>query len=172
MAFKMAFNKQELSGPPPLPNDWYDVRFLSFDPKKVGGKDGKEYSVNLNANLEVIGQEHNGRPRKVFVSLNSNAGWTYPDFCHCFGLPLEVVQDGNEGTEAENLTIPGVFVGADQFPEEPEKWKYQGPLTNATGRVELGTTEYQGRQRNEVRQFKCAIPDCKERHATNLLKGK
>lgn len=177
MGFKMGFNKAELSGPPPMPDDWYDVRFVGFQPKKVGGKDGKEYSVNLNAQLEVIGNplydgSDGSKSRKVFVGLNNNAYWIYQDFVHAFGLQMEVVQNENAGTEAEDLTIPGVFEGADKFPDEPEKWKYQGPLTNKTARVELATKEYQGRKSNEVRQFKCAVPDCKEKHSTNLISKK
>lgn len=175
MGFKMNFNKQELSGPPPMPSDWYNIRFLGFQPKVVGGKDGKEKSINLNAMLEIIGDSRfdgsNGeKSRKVFVGLNTGAGWIYQDFVHCFGLPMEVVQDENTGTEAENVTIPGAFEGSEQYPEDPTKWKYQGPLTNKTGQVELAITEYQGRERNEVRQFRCAVPDCKEKHSTNLIK--
>jgi hypothetical protein len=78
------------------------------------------------------------------------------------------VQDGNQGTEAANFTIPGFWANADQFPEEPEKWEYQGPLTNATFDAEVYISEYNGRKSAKIRQYKCIIAGCTERHSTNL----
>jgi len=104
--------------------------------------------------------------------MNSKAGWILNDFVHAMGLRMEEIQDGNQGTEAASYTIPGVFENADKFPDDPSQWKYLGPLVNKTLECELAITEYQGRQRNEIRQFRCAVPDCSDKHSTNLISSK
>ncbi len=166
MAFQMSWQKDELSGAPPVPAGRYTLQLKGFRPK--ASKDGK--SVNLNAEFEIIGApeyEH----RRVFHSLNSGAGFIIFDFVHACGLQMEEVQDEFAGTEKANLTPPGVFDGSDAHPDDPTQWKYQGPLTNKTLEVELAETEYQGKKRNEIRQFFCAVPGCTEKHSTNLIKG-
>ena len=165
MPFSMKFNKEQLQGRPPAPPGWYTIQFKHFKPAVAG--DQKD-SVSLNPEFSIVG---NGSEegKKVFASLNSKAGWILFDFVHAFGLPMEEIQDGNQGTEAASYTIPGVFENADKFPDDPKQWKYLGPLANKVIEVELAITEYQGRQRNEIRQFRCAVPDCHEKHSTNLI---
>jgi len=168
MPFGMNFNREQLHGKPPAPPGWYVLQIKNFKPKVAG--DNKD-SVSLNAELAIVGSgEQDGK--RVFCSLNSKAGWILFDFVHGTGLDMEEVQDGNQGTEAASFTIPGVFENADKFPDDPTQWKYLGPLTNKTLEAELAITEYQGRQRNEVRQFRCAVQNCTEKHTTNLLSGK
>jgi hypothetical protein len=169
MGFKMSFNREELSGKPPVPPGWYTLQFKQFRPKIAGAnKDG----YMLNAECAVIGnQEYEGR--KVFVGLSNKAGWVINAFVHACGVPLEVVQDGNAGTEAEETCLPGTFEFVDKFPDDPSQWgKYVGPLTNKTFEAELTTTSYQGRDKNEVRQFRCNLPNCNEKHPTNLISSK
>lgn len=165
MAFKMAWSKEELTGAPPVPAGMYTVMFKGFRPKT--SKDGN--SVNFNAEFEIISpEEYKGR--RVFHSLNTGAGFIFTCFVHAAGLQMEEVQNENAGTEKADLTIPGVLEGSDDPNKKPEDWKYQGPLTNKTMQVELAETEYQGKKRNEVRQFICAVPGCTEKHSTNLIK--
>ena len=102
--------------------------------------------------------------------MNSKAGFILFDFVHAAGLQMDEIQDEFAGTEKAKLTIPGIFDGADANPDDPSKWSYQGPLLNRTMEVELAETEYQGKKRNEVRQFYCAVPGCTEKHSTNLIK--
>lgn len=168
MAFKMGFNRDDLSGKPPVPPGWYTLQFKSFKPKIAGAnKDG----FMLNAECVVVGnQEYDGR--KVFMGLSNKAGWVLYSFVHACGLQMEPILDGNQGTEAETSFIPGTFEDIDKFPEDPSRWgKYLGPLTNKTFEAELAITEYQGRHKNEVRQYRCAIPGCPEKHPTNLISG-
>ena len=111
------------------------------------------------------------KDRRVFASLNSKAGFIIFDFVHGLGLEMEEIQDENAGTEKASLTIPGVFDGQDAHPDDPTQWKYQGPMLNRTMEAELAETEYQGKKRNEVRQYKCAVTGCTAKHSTNLIKG-
>lgn len=172
MGFQMNFNKEELSGAPPVPAGWYTVQLKGFKPKVSTKGD----SVSLNAELAIIGNpDYEGR--RVFVGMNTKMAFMWQDFVHSFGLPMEEVQNENSGTEKADYTLPGVFEGADQYPDDPSKWKYQGPLTNATAEVELAeipaqTVEgKQYRAKNEVRQFKCAVTGCTDKHSTNLIKN-
>lgn len=166
MAFQMSYQKEELTGAGPVPAGWYTLQVKGFRPR--ASKDRQ--SVSLNAEMAIVSpSEYEGR--RVFASLNSKAGFILFDFTHACGLPMEEVQDENAGTEKASLTIPGMFDGQDKFPEDPTQWKYIGPLLNRTLEAELAETEYQGKKRNEVRQFKCAVAGCTEKHSTNLIKG-
>jgi hypothetical protein len=163
MPFNMGFSHESLSGKPPVPAGWYKLRLIKFKPAASKGKD----SINLNPELEVIDNlEHDGR--KVFETLNTKGAWVIQDLVHACGMQMVEIQDGNQGTEAASYTMPGIWDKSDQFPEEPEKWEYQGPLTNAVFEAELYLHEYNGKKSNKVKQFKCAIPGCTERHSTNL----
>lgn len=173
MAFKMAFNKEELSGAPPVPAGWYTLQFKGFRPRK--SKDGE--SVSLNAELAVIAPDEY-KERRVFVGMNTKMAFMWQDFVHSTGLHMEEMQNENAGTDKADYTLPGVFEGADTHPEDPSQWKYLGPLTNKTMEVELAeipaTTDANGRMyraKNEVRQFKCAVTGCTEKHITNLIKS-
>ena len=174
MAFDMNFNKEQLSGAPPLPAGTYSLQFKGFKQKAAKIKDGQSESesLNLNPELVVIGNaEYDGR--KVFASLNTKAPWIIRDFCHALGVPMEEVQDQFAGTEKANYTIPGIFEGSDDPSKKPEDWKYQGPLLNKTMQVELAFIPAQGgyKEKNEVRQYICAIDGCQEKHSTNLIKS-
>jgi len=166
MGFKMNFNKEDISGKPPVPPGWYTIQLKGFKPKVAG--ENKD-SLTMNPEMTIVGNQE-FENRRVFNNLSSKAGWIMLDFHHGFGVPMEVVQDGNEGTEAEQYTMAGTFEKINEFPDDPSQWgKYIGPLTNKTASVELAVTEFQGRQRNEIRQFKCAVPGCQEKHSTNLI---
>ncbi len=166
MAFQMSYQKEELSGATPVPAGWYTLQLKGFRPR--ASKDGQ--SVSLNAELAIVSpSEYEGR--RVFASLNSKAGFIIFDFVHGLGLDMEEIQDENAGTEKAALTIPGVFEGQDAHPDDPTQWKYQGALLNRTLEAELAETEYQGKKRNEIRQYKCAVPNCTAKHSTNLIKG-
>lgn len=174
MAFQMDYAKDELSGAPPLPAGPYTLQFKGFKPKAAKPKPPSTVSesVNLNPELVVIGHpEYDGR--RVFAGLNSKAGFIIEDFVHACGIPMEVVQDENAGTEKERHTIPGVFDGRDTHPDEPDQWKYLGPLLNKTLQVELAEIPAQNgfKAKNEVRQYICAVPGCTEKHSTNLIKS-
>jgi hypothetical protein len=168
--FKMGFSKSQLSGGDPVPEGWYYLQFNGFKPKFP--RDNKD-SVNLNPEFEVVQHaEYSGR--KVWPSLNSKGWWVILDFTHSFGERMDEVQDGNQGTEAAELTMPGVFDGSEQHPDNPDLWKYLGPFTNKVIYAEVAIVpKFSGNgNRNDIRQYKCAVTDCEDRHSTNLLKSK
>jgi hypothetical protein len=179
MGFQMSYNKEELQGAPPVPAGWYTLQFKGFKPVAAKIKQGETESgsINLNPELVIIGNP-DYENRRIFSNLNSKAGFIIFDFVHACGLPMEEVQDEFAGTEKANYTLPGIFEGSDQYPTDPSKWKYLGPLTNKTLEVEVaeipaqtGTDGKFYKAKNDIRQFKCAVPGCQEKHSTNLIKG-
>jgi hypothetical protein len=170
MAFKMSFNQDELQGAPPVPSGWYTLQLKGFRPKASKDKE----SLSLNAEFAIINSVNvDFDNRRVFSGINTKMAFMWPDFIHATGLEMEVVQDADAGTEKQNLTIPGVFENSDTNPDEPEKWKYQGPLLNKTLEVELAEIPAKDgyKAKNEIRQFKCAIQGCTAKHSTNLIRS-
>lgn len=168
MAFQMGFTKEEISGAP-APAGWYDLQVKGFKPRAA--KNGE--SVSFNAECAIINHpDYEGK--RVFVGLNTKMMFMYPDFVHSLGLEMEVVQNEDAGTDKELLTLPGAWEGYAENPDDPSKWKYLGPMLNKTFNAELAhipaTTEYKAK--NEIRQFKCALPGCTEKHSTNLIREK
>ena len=160
MGFK--FNKEELSGPKPVPPGLYTVKFEQFRPKK--SKDGA--SINFNAEVSIVGGEYDGK--RIFAGLNTKIPSWIQDFFHSFGVPME---DQN----GEEPSIPGIFdVDKATFnAEDPTTWKYAGPIVGKTAQWEIDVKTYQGRDSNEPRQFICAIKDCASlypqiRHARDM----
>ena len=152
---KIAFSKEDLAGPPAIPEGAYEVRLTGFKPKMAKSKS----SINLNPQLEIVNHPSFNN-RDVFDNLNTTANWIVESFCHCFGQPLE--PDGNGGG-----SMPGDFVGPD---DDPEKWVYNGPLTGSVGKVYLKLVEYNGKTNAKIDQFFCAVPGCTTKHAQNLAK--
>ena len=168
MPFKMGMSKEDLSGPKPVPPNIYELQVTGFRPKVA--KSGT--SLNYNAELTIVNHpEYDGR--KVFHPLNTSFGVAIRDFVHSMGEKLEKRNIGGEELEV----LPGMFENQDSNPDDPEKWgKYLGPLTNKVGKAELAITQYQGKDKNEVRSFICAVPQCAVlepdmKHSTNLIKG-
>ena|ERR1019366_9335609 len=171
MAFQMGFTKEELTGAPPVPGGWYTLQFKQFKPKISSKKD----SISLNAEFAIVSPSEYEN-RRVFAGLNTKMAWMWADFIHATGLEMEEIQDENAGTEKASYTIPGIFEGQKEHPEDPSQWKYLGPLTNKTFEAELADIPQQTvdgntyKPKNEVRQFKCAVTGCTEKHSTNLIK--
>jgi hypothetical protein len=174
MGFQMSYSKEELTGAPPVPAGMYTLQFKGFKPKAAKIKQGESESssVNLNPELTIITPTEY-ESRKIFAGMNSKAGFILIDFVHACGLVMEEVQDENTGTEKASYTIPGIFEGSEQYPTEPEKWKYLGPLTNKTFQAEVAEIPAQDgfKAKNEVRQYICAVPGCQEKHSSNLIRN-
>jgi hypothetical protein len=174
MAFKMGMTKEDLSGPKPVPNGLYELQVTGFRPKIA--KSGT--SLNYNAEFTITGNPLYEN-RKVFHPLNTSFSVAIRDFVHATGLELETITvPGDADTpQHERQILPGTFENAAQFPDDPSKWgKYIGPLTNKIFKAELVTTTYQGKDKNEIRCFFCAVPDCAVtypdiKHSQNLIKG-
>jgi hypothetical protein len=174
MAFKMGMSKEVLSGPKHVPNGLYELQVTGFRPKVA--KSGE--SLNYNAEFTITGNPLYEN-RKVFHPLNTSFAVAIRDFVHACGLPLETitVPTSADADQHEEQVLPGTFENADTNPDDPTKWgKYIGPLTNKIFKAELVTTTYQGKDKNEVRCFFCALPNCSTlepdlKHSQNLIKG-
>jgi hypothetical protein len=168
MPYTVNVSKEQITGAPPLPANWYTVQIKGFRPR--ASKDKESWSMNAELAIVTPTEYEN---RRVFVSLNTKMAFMWPDFVHATGLEMVEVQNENTGTEKADFTIPGVFEGADENPEDPSQWKYAGALLNATMEVELAEIPAKDgyKAKNEVRQFKCAVPNCTDKHSTNLIKS-
>jgi hypothetical protein len=164
MAFTMKVSNEKIEGQEVIPPQIYELKLVAFKPKL--SKSGT--STNLNPIMEVVSPvEYAGR--KIFDNLNTSAAWTYPDFCHAFGLPME--------TDGKDSWLPGTWDGdGSKFKEDdPTTWAYKGPLVGRTAKVEVAVDNYNGKDGNKVRRYFCAVADCqtkfpKIRHSEDLLK--
>jgi len=170
----MGLKKEDLSGPPPVPNNVYFLQVSGFRPKIA--KSGE--SLNYNGEFTIVqNPQYDGR--KVFHPLNTAFAIAIWDFVHACGCEMETitVPISADEDQHEESVLPGIFEGAADNPDNPEKWgKYMGPLTNKIFKAELTTTTYQGKQKNEIRMFFCALPGCATKypdvkHSTNLVKS-
>lgn len=170
----MGMTKEDLSGPPPVPQGVYELQVTNFKP--IVAKSGTSLNYNLEATI-VNNPQYEGR--KVFHPLNTSFGVAIRDFVHATGIDMEVqlVLTTADTPQHEEFVLPGIFEGAAANPDDPTKWgKYLGPLTNKVFKAELAVTSYQGRPKNEVRVFYCAFPGCatvypEMKHSQNLIKG-
>lgn len=163
MGFQMKVSNEKIEGQDVFPAGQYDLKLVAFKPNKA-----KTGSINLNAIMQVHGHPEFSN-RKLFDSLNVGGAFTYPDFCHCFGLPME--------TDGKDSWLPGEWNGdAAKFKEDdPTTWVYKGPLVGRIGKVEVAVDNYNGKDSNKIRRYFCAVPDCatkfpKIRHIADLLK--
>jgi hypothetical protein len=163
MPFKV--DQSKIEGQEVFPPGIYEVKLIKFSPKKA-----KSGSTSLKPMLEVVNHsEYAGR--KLYDELNEGGAFTWPDFCHCFGLPME--------TDGDSSWLPGEWDGDKvKFKEDdPATWVYKGPLVGRTGKVEVAVDNYQGRDNNKIKRYFCAVADCatkfpKIRHIEDLLKKK
>ena len=174
----MGFTKEELSGGSPVPAGKYNLILKGFKPKASAIKPGEteSSSVNLNPELSIIGHpDYEGR--RIFFNMNTKAAFLWTDFVHAMGLEMEVIQNEHTGTDKQSYTLPGVFEGADEPSKKPEDWKYMGPMLNKTLEVEVAEipagpdkNNVYRQAKNDIRQFFCKVPNCTEKHSTNLIK--
>src|SRR5271170_8198758 len=139
---RMSTSKEDLAGGPPIPDGLYQVILKGFNPKKSKNGD----SVNLNPDIRICNHP-TLNDRKIFVSMNTNAPFMWPEITHCFGCAL--VQNG------ESLDIPGTFDGPEDISSIPAggkvPWNYSGPLLNQQGQLQTGPKEYQGKISSDVK---------------------
>lgn len=154
---KMGFSKDSLTKKL-VPGGIYTLHMGGFKP--APSKSNTD-NVNLNPQLKIVNhKDFTGKP--VFVSLPQSQGWMIQDFVHSLGQEMD--QDGN---------MPGDW----EFPSQnPTTWRYKGPLLGKTLQAELVETDYQGKPQLKVKQFICAVKDCKTKypdvvHSTNMVKG-
>ena len=148
MPIQMTVDKEKIKILPPPDPGWKVLRLTGFKPKTNSKKDG----VNFNPVLEI----ENCPPDKnkfVFNSLSNKLDAFLLDFCHGFGFELEV-----------GGALPGGFEGE---PNDPKTWQYKGPLMGKTFEAECFTSTYNNRDSLKIKQIRCKVVGCKERHNTN-----
>jgi len=155
---KMSFSKDSLTKKL-VPGGIYTLHMGGFKP--TISKSNAD-NVNLNPQLKIVNnKDFTGKP--VFVSLPRSEGWMIQDFVHALGQEME--PDGS---------MPGEW----EFPvqAQPTTWRYKGPLLGKTMQAELVETTFNGNPQLKVKQFICAVKDCKTKypdvvHSTNMVKG-
>lgn len=153
----MNFSKESFNTAEQAPEGWYKLQFKGFKPELTKAKDG----INLQPHFEIV-QNKEYENRRVFSGIGTKFVPGINDFVHACGMELEDVP----GTE--NKKIPGIFKGEAENPDDPTKWEYLGPLLNKVFEAEVCIKEYNGKKSNRIKQYKCAVPSCKERHIPNL----
>jgi hypothetical protein len=153
---KLSATKEEVKGQSAFPEGTYTFMLRGFKPKYSKDRG----SVNLNPELKIINHpEFNDR--QVFENLNTKAKWIWKDFCHAFGVPLVEAPNGD-------LEFPGDFAGPD---DQPELWQYSGPLLGQTAQIYVvQADDTKGGIVNKVKSYACKLPNCQEKHSTNLAK--
>jgi hypothetical protein len=167
---KLGASKESLEGFKPVPNGIYEIQLLGFEPKSSKNGD----SINLNPVMKIVNNpQFNGQ--RVFWNCNTKASFLWHDFAHCFGLPVEMHKTGENGAEEAHLPGgPNAWTAADD--SKPETYKYNGPLLNKFGKVELVEVRQPGQKaKNDIKQFVCRIDGCATKfpdvaHNVNLLK--
>lgn len=172
-AFKMSVSKEQVEGKEVVVEGIYKLKFIKFAPKLTKldpNNPGKERSINLNAEYEIVDHpDHAGR--KIYELANMKSYNIQTEICHCFGIPLEL------DTTDDTYFIPGTWDSrADFNSDDPETYEYRGPLTGKVGMAEIAVTSWNGRSRNQVRRYLCGIPTCavdfpQIRHVQNLIKS-
>lgn len=153
----MNFKPESFNQGEPAPEGWYKLLFGGFKQEFTRAKDG----INLQPILTIVQNiEHEGK--RVFSGIGTKFTPGIKDFVHSCALQLEAIP-GSVDTK-----IPGIFKGEAENPDDPSKWEYHGPLMNHILEAEVCIKEYNGKKSNRVKQYKCAVPGCTERHITNL----
>ena len=168
MAFQMKQSKEQIEGKEVAPNGIYTLKLVGFKPKKSKEDPAnplKPRTVNLNARMEIV--DNPEQEKKVVYELLNEKSFMFADFCHAFGLPME--------TDGESYWLPGEWDSAPDFDaDNPETWKYDGPLLGRTCQAEIAVSSFNNRENNKVRKYFCAVDDCATkfpeiRHSENLL---
>jgi hypothetical protein len=179
MAFDMGFSRASLTSPI-AQTGLYELQVNGFRPKLTKKGDGVNYNVETTI-VNNPGFTANGAPLegiKVFHPLSTKFSIAIWDFVHACGLEMEeVLVPGDAQTDQHTtLVLPGVWEGAAANPEDPSQWgEYKGPLLNVIFKADVIESSFNGKPKNEIRAFLCALDGCAERypdvrHSNNLCK--
>jgi hypothetical protein len=159
---KMGVNPESLKAPKPVPGGQYELRLKGIVCKMSASKKGYNYEAYFN----TVNQPAETNDAFVFYRMNNGfqQGIAAQDMCHALGFPLEP-----DGSFPGDWTLKDA-TKADDF----DGAQYTGVLLGKSGKAELITENYQGRDSNVVKQWMCKVPDCATRfpeirHAVNLI---
>lgn len=168
MPVKFGVNPEETKAEKPVPTGWYKMRIKGLTIKLSKSQKGYNYV----ANLAICENQAEYNDKVIFFQMNNgfNQAKQVNDFCHAAGFPLEA---------------DGSFPGGDTAwaikdaskPDEIDGAQYKGVLLGKTVEGELITDNYNGEDRNKVKQLRCKIQDCATknpdiRHLTDLIGSK
>lgn len=143
----MGVNPEQTKAEKPVPgNQWYDLRVKSLTCKK------SPKGYNYVAILTVTNNKPEYNDKTVFFQINNgfNQAKMANDFVH--GMKLLLEQDGS---------FPGDWKLKDASkPQEFDGAEYSGPMLGRVVHAELVTEDYQGVERNYVKQIQCQIEGC------------
>jgi hypothetical protein len=160
----MSVNAETLEAPKPVAGGWYDLRLKGMTIKK------SPKGHNIEAYFTTVNQPTDTNDKFVLYRMNNgfSQGTAMQELCHALGFPMEIDAQGQ-------ASFPGDWTLKD--PAQPDNWdlaQYTGVLLGKTGSAELVVDNYQGNEKNVVKQWKCKVPDCptrfpKIRHQTDLI---
>jgi hypothetical protein len=160
----MSVNQETLEAPKPVTGGWYDLRLKGMTIKK------SPKGHNIEAYLTTTNQPTDTNDKFVLFRMNNGfmQGPAMQEMSHGLGFPMDIDAAGQ-------ASFPGDFIPKDQA--KPEDWdgaQYQGPLLGKVGSAELVVENYQGNEKNVVKQWKCKVDQCatrfpKIRHQTDLI---
>lgn len=130
--------KQAEDATRPLPNDFYDVEVAKTEATNAASSG----APMIKATLKVAGGPHDGRTLWHNFTLSENTFAMSLFFAHlaAFGLDdqfFKGLETANAGVESDMRTIANTLIGR-------------------IARAEVGTKQWQGQDRNEIKQFKAA----------------
>lgn len=171
----LTFPKSALEPRPNLPPGTVQVIFKGFRPKLSKKKEGKEQSVNLNPDLQIVNDPRStedGKPlngQRVFEVLNLNFLPRIQEFFHALGVPL--TENGDD------VGLPGYFEGDTNNPD-PTTWgEFRSQAINEIATLELVTVK--SRKPNakptdvqtDIKRYVCRVPGCTVQHPESLIQG-
>jgi|SRR5215831_5433202 len=176
---KMGVNPEQTKAPKPVPGGWYKLRVKALTANK--SKSGK--GINYQAITEVTESTAENNGSTVFVRINNGfkQAMTANDFTHSTGLLLEkdgsfpgdwVLKDGVKGPDANGNYTDKEGKALDEL-SAFDGAQYKGPILGKVLEAELAVDNYDGQDRNEVKQFRCKINNCAQqfpdiRHQTDI----
>lgn len=154
---KMGVNPEQTVAPKPVPVGMYELRLKGIIAKLSKSKKG----FNYEGYLEIVNNtpENNGKFAMARMYNGFKQAMISNDFCHSLGFPLEVDGSfpGDWKLKPENESKPeddmSRFDGA----------QYNGPLLGKVLKAELTIENFEGIDRNEIKQYVCKLPDCAQR---------
>lgn len=167
MSPRMGVDPEATKAPKPVAgNQWYRLKLKEIK-ASYGNKGQDKSTVNLKPTFEVTeSAKSDDNGTKVFFVLAQKFPRAWVDFIHAFGLELTPTGD-----------IPGDWIPDPKDPENVEKMQYKGVLLGRTVDAELIVDSYEGNENNKIKQFRCKIENCAQKHPdikhmTNLVGNK
>jgi len=137
--------------------------------------------INFNPILELtattdsspVPLNDDGSHIRIWYPASQKFEASVNEFSHACGLPLDIITDPQ--TKEESATLPGIWTPENE--DDIEKCTYKGPLVGKKLQAYIVKGSYQGTEKNEIKFFVCAVPNCNQKfpklvHIKNLIQKK